>query len=74
LQKCPDNGSSGKWKRWDMCCRKNLNDYAILNPHTWHLEIKSSGDADELRFYARDLCTPKWDDFMKIINKRKITH
>jgi len=72
LQKCPSNGRGGKFERWDICCRKNLNDYSILDIYvTWRLEIKSSGDSDELKFYANDICTPKWDEFMKIISNKK---
>jgi hypothetical protein len=67
LQKCPGDG---KWG-FDLCCRKNVKDYSILNPNYdfWGLGIKSSGDADEFnRLYARDICTPKWDEFVKILS------
>jgi hypothetical protein len=69
LQECPKT----KWDTRDMCCRKNLNDYAILNNQYkfWRLEVISSGDADEVKLYADNLCTPKWNEFMKTINGKK---
>ncbi|MDR1830721.1 MAG: hypothetical protein LBQ76_08135 [Candidatus Fibromonas sp.] len=69
LQECPKT----KWDTRDMCCRKNLNDYAILNNQYkfWRLEVISSGDADKFKLYADNLCTPKWNEFVKTINGKK---
>ncbi|MCL2260872.1 MAG: hypothetical protein FWC15_05895, partial [Fibromonadales bacterium] len=74
LQQCPENSYyEGKWKRNDMCCRKNAQDYKFLDiPYMWRLEISSSGDTDEMEFYARDICLPKWNEFVKTLDvKRK---
>ena len=72
LQLCPTNNRKTKWDALDMCCRKNLNDYAILDiSHSWNLILESSDNTDVFDIYLRDLCVPKWDEFMKIINDRR---
>ena len=71
LQLCPDNNRKTKWDALNMCCRKK-NDYAILDLSSlYHLIIESSGNTDVFDISLRDLCVPKWDEFMKIINGRK---
>jgi hypothetical protein len=70
LQLCPTNNRKTKWDALDMCCRKK-NDYAILDLSNLYLIVESSGNTDVFDISLRDLCVPKWDEFMKIVNGRK---
>ncbi|MDR1829167.1 MAG: hypothetical protein LBQ76_00180 [Candidatus Fibromonas sp.] len=70
LQLCPAYKKT-KLETRDMCCRKNLNNYAILDISYWSLTVESSGNTDVFETYNRDLCVPKWNEFMKIINSKK---
>jgi hypothetical protein len=70
LKTCPANEQNKLY----ICCRKNLNDDSILEIKSrWSIEIESSGDADIFDTDARNLCVPKWDEFMEIVNSKSVS-
>jgi len=70
LKQCPEKIIKGnKLQRQDICCRNNARDCKPLkmNYNYWSVEAKSTGNADEMKFYAEEICAPKWDEFMKVL-------
>jgi len=65
-------GSGGYWDVLDFYCHKNAKNFDFLDPgYSWRLKVKSSGDIDEMPFFAHEICTPKWDEFVKMLDSKR---
>ncbi|MCL2261534.1 MAG: hypothetical protein FWC15_09310 [Fibromonadales bacterium] len=70
LQQCSSKGESVNQKNF--CCSANMNDSEFFNIHfsNWTLDVKFTSDIDETRLWGKEVCTPKWNEFVKNLGTR----